>query len=295
MIARLPKTGFYYPLFVYTRRWRRVFVFLISQNKGEIKMFPKQQLKFIGKRPRLLGREPSSNNITDRKKELEEIASKTLTKVIDSVDDKLELEKLDSFQKRQFTEQIYDTLIEVLEESSLQLSQSDKQKVIQYVTDEIFGYGPINSLLEDPAVTEIMVNGYDNVYVERDGRITKTEVTFRNNEHVLHVINKIITPLGRRIDESSPTVDARLPDGSRVNAIIPPLALKGPSLTIRKFAADPFTVEDVFVNRKFPHILIENSPTTSQKNTFIPVLPTIFWFFLSDKSFRSYLQYRIYE
>jgi hypothetical protein len=83
MIARLPKTGFYNPLFVYTRRRRRVFVFLISQNKGEIKMFPKQQLRFIGKRPRLLGREPSSNNITDRKKELEEIASKTLTKVID--------------------------------------------------------------------------------------------------------------------------------------------------------------------------------------------------------------------
>ena len=89
------------------------------------------------------------------------------------------------------------------------------------------------------------MNGYDNVYVERDGRIAKTEVTFRNNEHVLHVINKIITPLGRRIDESSPTVDARLPDGSRVNAIIPPLALKGPSLTIRKFAAEPFTVEDL--------------------------------------------------
>ena len=208
-------------------------------------MFPKQQLRFNGKRPQLLSREPSSNNITDRKKELEEIASKTLTKVIDSVDDKLVLEKLDSFQMRQFTEQIYDTLVAVLEESSLHLSQSDKQKVIQYVCDEIFGYGPINSLLDDPAVTEIMVNGYDNVYVERDGRIAKTEVTFRNNEHVLHVINKIITPLGRRIDESSPTVDARLPDGSRVNAIIPPLALKGPSLTIRKFAAEPFTVEDL--------------------------------------------------
>ena len=108
-------------------------------------MFPKQQLRFNGKRPQLLSREPSSNNITDRKKELEEIASKTLTKVIDSVDDKLVLEKLDSFQMRQFTEQIYDTLVAVLEESSLHLSQSDKQKVIQYVCDEIFGYGPINS------------------------------------------------------------------------------------------------------------------------------------------------------
>ena len=90
-----------------------------------------------------------------------------------------------------------------------------------------------------------MVNSYDNVYVEKNGSIIKTDITFRDNDHVLHAINKIITPLGRRIDESSPTVDARLPDGSRVNAIIPPLALKGPSLTIRKFSADPFTVEDL--------------------------------------------------
>jgi pilus assembly protein CpaF len=207
---------------------------LQTTEKVGKKVFPKQQLKANEIKPQLL-----------KKKELDDITAETLTKVIDSVDDKLVLERLDSFQKRQFKEQIYDTLIEVLEESGRHLSQSEKQKVIQFVFDEIFGFGPINSLLNDPTVSEIMVNGWDNVYVERNGKLTKTDVTFRDNDHVLHVINKIITPLGRRIDESSPSVDARMPDGSRVNAIIPPLSLKGPSITIRKFSADPFTVDDL--------------------------------------------------
>ncbi len=204
-------------------------------------MFSKQAVKINGARPHLLAREQGVN----KKKELDDIAVETLRRVIDSVDNTIDLEKLDAFQKRQFTEQIYDTLLALLEESNRHLSQGDKQKVIQYVLDEIFGYGPINSLLNDPSVTEIMVNGCDNVFVERDGKITKTDITFRDNDHVLHAINRIITPLGRRIDESSPTVDARLPDGSRVNAIIPPLALKGPSITIRKFSKDPFTVEEL--------------------------------------------------
>ena len=181
----------------------------------------------------------------DKKKELDKIAAQTLRRVIDNADNKLELEKLDSFQKKQFKEQIYDTLVSLLEEEGRNLSQGDKQKIIRYVSDEIFGYGPITSLLQDPGVTEIMVNGCDNVYVEREGKLSKTEIAFRDNNHVLHAINKIITPLGRRIDESSPTVDARLPDGSRVNAIIPPLALRGPSLTIRKFSIDPFAAADL--------------------------------------------------
>lgn len=157
-----------------------------------------------------------------KKKRLEEIAAQTLRRVIDSFDKQLELDKLNPLQKKQFDEQICNTLAGLLEESGQLLSQDDRKKVIEYVADEIFGYGPITSLLQDPCVTEVMVNGYANVYVERKGKISKTEATFRDDNHVLHVINKIITPLGRRIDESSPTVDARLPDGSRVNAIIPP-------------------------------------------------------------------------
>ncbi len=186
-----------------------------------------------------------SNVAAAKKKELDEIAVETLRRVIDTVDDSLELDKLDGFQRKQFSEQIYDTLVQFLEEEERQLSQADKQKVISYVSDEIFGYGPINSLINDPTVTEIMINGFDNVYVEREGKLIKTDVTFRDNAHLSHTINKIINPLGRRIDESCPTVDARLPDGSRVNAIIPPLSLKGPAMTIRKFSVDPFTVEDL--------------------------------------------------
>ena len=180
-----------------------------------------------------------------KRKELEEVATDTLRRVIDNMDSDIDLEKLDSFQKKQISEVIHETLNEVLTEQNRHLSQADKQKIIRYVLDEIYGYGPINSLIHDPTITEIMVNGYNSVYVERDGKITKTDITFRDDSHVLHTIEKIITPLGRRIDESSPMVDARLPDGSRVNAIISPLAVRGPTLTIRKFAADPYTLDDL--------------------------------------------------
>jgi pilus assembly protein CpaF len=124
-------------------------------------------------------------------------------------------------------------------------TRAERLKIIGEINDEVLGFGPINSLLLDQTVSEIMVNGPQQVYVERQGRLELTPVKFRDHEHVLHVIEKIVAPLGRRIDESSPMVDARLPDGSRVNAIIPPLALKGPTITIRKFAKEPFTVGDL--------------------------------------------------
>ena len=99
----------------------------------------------------------------------------------------------------------------------------------------MLGYGPIQPLLDDPGISEVMVNGFKQVYIERDGKVVRTDINFENNEHVLRLIHRIIAPLGRRIDEDHPTVDARLPDGSRVNAVIPPVAIDGPALTIRKF------------------------------------------------------------
>jgi pilus assembly protein CpaF len=124
-------------------------------------------------------------------------------------------------------------------------TRAERLKIISEINDEVLGFGPINSLLLDPTVSEIMVNGPQQVYVERKGRLELAAVKFRDHEHVLQIIEKIVSPLGRRIDESSPMVDARLPDGSRVNAIIPPLALKGPTITIRKFAKEPYTVNDL--------------------------------------------------
>lgn len=111
--------------------------------------------------------------------------------------------------------------------------------------DEIFGFGPITKLLEDPNVTEVMVNGPQRIFMEIRGKVHRAQVSFRDDRHVYHIIDKIIAPLGRRVDESSPMVDARLPDGSRVNIIIPPLSLVGPTITIRKFSIDPFTLDDL--------------------------------------------------
>ncbi len=132
-----------------------------------------------------------------------------------------------------------------LNDNDFPLSKIEKDRILKEVTDEVTGFGPITILLNDPEVSEVMVNGPKQVYVENKGMLVKTDVEFRDNSHVQHIIEKIVSPLGRRVDESSPMVDARLPDGSRVNAIIPPLAINGPTITIRKFSQDPFTIEDL--------------------------------------------------
>lgn len=133
-------------------------------------------------------------------------------------------------------------IVETEEES---FERVDTKKVVQELINDVTGYGPINPLLLDPEITEVMVNGPYKVYVEKHGKIELTNIKFKDNEQVMNVIDKIVSPLGRRIDESSPMVDARLPDGSRVNAIIPPLALNGATITIRKFSKDPYTIENL--------------------------------------------------
>ena len=117
--------------------------------------------------------------------------------------------------------------------------------MLEQITDEIIGLGPLEPLLRDESISEVMVNGPRQVYIERSGRLELTNVVFQNDDHVMRIIDRIIAPIGRRVDESSPMVDARLTDGSRVNAIIPPLSLVGPVITIRKFSASPFTVDDL--------------------------------------------------
>jgi pilus assembly protein CpaF len=143
------------------------------------------------------------------------------------------------------SELIEEVINSFLKEKEIPLSRSDRQRLLQDLLDEVFAFGPISPLLRDETVTEIMVNGPYQVYVERNGKLEKTGIRFRNNAHLLSVIERIVAPLGRRIDEASPMVDARLPDGSRVNAIIPPLALNGPTLTIRKFSRDPLRIDNL--------------------------------------------------
>jgi pilus assembly protein CpaF len=134
------------------------------------------------------------------------------------------------------------------QEQSVPLARADRLALLQEIADDVLGYGPIDPYLADPEVTEVMVNGPHSVWVERSGRITKTETRFVDANHLERIIEKIVGQVGRRIDEATPMVDARLPDGSRVNAIIHPLAIGGPYVTIRKFAVDPFTVDDLVAN-----------------------------------------------
>jgi pilus assembly protein CpaF len=146
--------------------------------------------------------------------------------------------------RARLTADITEFVGDFLAANDLNLTRDERQRLVQSVVDEIAGFGPIEPLLADPSITEVMVNGPFQIFIERGGRIERTPVTFRDDEHVLNIIDRIITPLGRHIDETNPRVDARLPDGSRVNAIIKPLSLIGPVITVRKFATR-FTVDDL--------------------------------------------------
>jgi pilus assembly protein CpaF len=142
-------------------------------------------------------------------------------------------------------ERVMRTVMEQLALDRTPLTREERRQIVADIADDILGYGPLEPFLRDDTVTEIMVNGPEKVYVERTGKIEPTDATFVDDAHVLRIIDKIVSQIGRRVDESSPMVDARLPDGSRVNAIIPPLALRGPTLTIRKFSRDPYTMDDL--------------------------------------------------
>ncbi len=140
--------------------------------------------------------------------------------------------------------QVRELVSELCEQENALLNFNERQRLVSEILDETFGLGPLEVLLDDPSISDILVNGPRNVYVERKGRLQKVDVQFRDNAHLMHVIDKIVSAVGRRCDEVSPMVDARLPDGSRVNAIIPPLAIDGPSVSIRRFGKDPITWDD---------------------------------------------------
>ena len=153
--------------------------------------------------------------------------------------------KLDLTNQVEVRRQIEELFGKIADEEGLALTRAERVRMLEQITDEILGLGPMEPLLRDETITEVMVNGPQQVYIEREGKLELTNVTFQNDEHVMRIIQRIIAPIGRRVDESSPMVDARLADGSRVNAIIPPLSLVGPVITIRKFSATPFTVDDL--------------------------------------------------
>jgi pilus assembly protein CpaF len=159
--------------------------------------------------------------------------------------DTSQLLSMDSPTTRQ---QIRQLLAQLLEQDNPPLNDEERRQMVEDLEYETFGLGPIEPLLQDPSIDDILVNRYDEVYIERSGRLERTQVIFRDNQHLLQVIERMVSRVGRRIDESSPMVDARLPDGSRVNAIIPPLAIDGPSLSIRRSKQIPFTIEKLIAN-----------------------------------------------
>ena len=151
-------------------------------------------------------------------------------------------------QMQQLIEGIFN---QILSEENLLYTRATRSTILEWVTSDILGYGPLEPLLQDNSITEIMVNGPKQIYIERNGKIEETSITFEDDSHLMRIIERIVSPIGRRVDEASPMVDARLPNGFRVNATIPPLSLNGPVLTIRKFSTTPYTVQDLIANGTF--------------------------------------------
>ena len=169
-----------------------------------------------------------------------DLKTRVQNRLLAELDPSMDITKIEEVRRT-----IQDLFEQILSEENIVLSRPERARLFEQIAAEILGLGPLQPLLEDDTITEVMVNGAKNIYVERKGKIHRVPVTFESNEHVMRIIDRIVAPLGRRIDESSPYVDARLQDGSRVNAVIPPISLVGPTLTIRKFSKNPITVDQV--------------------------------------------------
>lgn len=159
--------------------------------------------------------------------------------------DKLDLSRLGDLEGDTLRREIRLVVEHLCDTENPLLNRSERERLIEEILDETFGFGPLEILLKEEGVADIMINGPKHVFIEKNGRIQRSNVTFRDNDHLMQILDRIVSKVGRRIDETSPMCDARLPDGSRVNAVIPPLALDGPSLTIRRFGSNPLTLEDL--------------------------------------------------
>jgi len=181
-----------------------------------------------------------------------DLKTRVQNKLLSELDPTMDITRTDEVRRT-----IQDLFEQILAEENIVLSRPERARLFEQIAAEILGLGPLQPLLEDDTITEIMVNGPKNVYIERKGKLHRVPVTFENNDHVMRVIDRIVAPLGRRIDESSPYVDARLQDGSRVNAVIPPISLVGPTLTIRKFSKNPITIDQLIQFGSITHEAVQ--------------------------------------
>jgi pilus assembly protein CpaF len=171
--------------------------------------------------------------------------------------DRLDLEKLGRTPSDAAREEVLLLIRNTVNSEAVPLSFAERERLAREILDEIFGLGPLEPLLKDPTISDILVNRYDKVYVERAGKLEPTGLSFKDDAHLMQIIDRIVSRVGRRVDESSPMVDARLPDGSRVNAIIPPLAIDGPCLSIRRFGRDPITARQLLENKSITEPMLE--------------------------------------
>ena len=188
-----------------------------------------------------------SRAVDSKEPSFEELKQRIHGKLVD----KLDLSKVGQLAGDVLRREIRLVVEHLCDSENTMLNRSERERLIDEVLDETFGLGPLEALLKDPAISDILINGPKNVYVERRGKLEKTTVTFRDNEHLLQIIDRIISKVGRRVDETCPMVDARMPDGSRFNAIIPPLALDGPAVSIRRFGRNPLKLEDLLNLKAF--------------------------------------------
>ncbi len=178
---------------------------------------------------------------SDKELESEQLRVRIHRRLIEEMD----TTQLNDINPTELRKQIRQAVNELLMEENALLTQAERDRLVDEILDETMGLGPLEPLIRDKTTSEVMVNGHKNVYVERKGKLHLTDVQFKDDQHLMQIIDRIVSRVGRRVDESSPLCDARLQDGSRVNVVIPPLAIDGPSLTIRKFAADPYKVQDL--------------------------------------------------
>ncbi|MEQ8846459.1 CpaF family protein [Botrimarina sp.] len=184
---------------------------------------------------------PSAMAGADKEAEFENLKRRIHSKLVD----KLDLSRVGELEGDVLRREIRLVVEHLCDTEDTLLNRNERDRLVDEVLDETFGLGPMEMLLKDPSISEIMVNGPKSVYVEKSGKLVKTQCTFRDNKHLMQIIDRIVSRVGRRVDEVCPMVDARLADGSRVNAIIPPLALDGPSVTIRRFGSNPLKLEDL--------------------------------------------------
>ena len=193
-----------------------------------------------------------------REESYQAIKKEIHTHIIDEMPDDLQrVISQSSADQKELRRLVEGMCADAIKDNPFAIPLGDRERLVEELISEILGLGPIEPLFKDPSVTEVMVNGPDSIYIERKGRLQKTDVRFRNTEHLMHIIDRIVTAVGRRVDESSPMVDARLADGSRVNVIIPPLSLTGPCVTIRKFSKDVLTVDKMIEFGSFDQRMAE--------------------------------------